>query len=136
MPGLSSGFGSSTSIVVLKVPGRGIERRADALDAAGEVRPGERVDDDRHSLLGPQLRELALRHVHLGDQRIEIGDLEGAVVDVDGVAHLDVAGGDHAGDRRADLRIAEVELRQVARGLQPLHFGAALSTAERRRACG
>src|SRR6185436_314133 len=102
----------------------GIERRADALDPAAEVGAGEGVDDDRDGLLGAQLRELALRHVDFGDQRIEISDLESPVVDVDGVADLDVAGRDHAGDRRANLRVADIELRKIARGLEPLHFGA------------
>ena len=82
-------------------------------------------------LLGAQLRELALRYVHLGDQRIEVRDLEGAIVDVDGVADLDVAGGDHAGDRRADFRVAEIQLRQVARRLEPFHLGAGVVDCRR-----
>src|SRR6185369_8852877 len=100
----------------------GVERWTDALDAASKARTGERVDDDRDCLLCAELGELALRYVHLGDQRIEIRDLEGAIVDVDGVADLDVAGGNHAGDRRTDLRVTDVELREVARRLEPFHF--------------
>ena len=63
----------------LERAGLRIDRRADALDAAGEVRAAERVDDDRRlSARRASLRELALRYVHLGDQRIEVRDLEGA----------------------------------------------------------
>ncbi len=62
--------------------------------------------------------------MHFGDQRIEVRDLEGAIVHVDGVADLDVACGDDAGDRCTDFRVADVELCQVARRLEPLHFRA------------
>ena len=81
-----------------------------------------------------ELAERAFRHVHLGDQRIEVRDLERRVVDVDGVADLDVAGGDHAGDRRTDLRVAEFELRRSRAAFSHSISERALSTADSRPA--
>ena len=57
-----------------------IDRRADARDRAGEARAAERVDDDVGRLPGRELAELLLRHVHVGDQRVEVRDPERRVV--------------------------------------------------------
>ena len=126
MPGLSARFGSRTSIVALKVPVAGSSVGLMRWTRPAKLAPARASTTIVDCLLGAQLRELALRHVHLGDQRIEVRDLEGAIVDVDGVADLDVARGDHAGDRRADFRVADIQLRQIARRLEPLHFGASV----------
>ena len=66
-----------------------------------------------HRLTGLENAELTFRHVEHGLQRIHVDDAEQVLVDLDQIADLDRALGDHAADRRDDARVGQLQFRAL-----------------------
>ena len=56
---------------------------------------------------------MLFRHVDAGHERVEIDDVEQMLADLHLVAQVDEPGGDRAGDRCANLGVAQLSLRIV-----------------------
>src|SRR5690606_13591081 len=87
---------------------------------------GQRVDLQLHFHPGLQRRKFALGYVEGGLQLGGVDDAEDRRVDLDEVARLDVALGDHAGDGRDDVGVGHLEVGQAVGGAGVLQVVAQL----------
>jgi hypothetical protein len=106
----------------LEGAGGGIDDRADALHLRLEALPRNGIQAQLGGLPRLQPPELALRDMDISDQGIQLGHLEGGLIDRDGVAEPDVPLRDHAGDRRAYVRVAVFQLGEAIYGAQGLEL--------------
>ncbi len=88
----------------------GIDDRGDALDRAGVIETGGGLGRHLGRKTGPQLREVLLGHVDARHDRVEVDHVEQLLADLDLVAEVDHARRDGAGDRGADLGVAQLAL--------------------------
>ncbi len=99
----------------LESTGLRVDDRADARHRGHDALSRERIDVDGDGLSGLDLAIFALGHVQVGYERFETGDPEGGLTDANCIADPDVTLGHDAGDRRTDLRVVELQGRQVVR---------------------